>query len=92
MAPAVADLVNQWRGAPVGTALKVGGSSGYDALLSGRCAGGTCSLLSQYEFVHTATDFGTMAWRRCLQSASAGVGYFNTFPKTWGLSLRCVLD
>ncbi len=92
MTQALADQTNQWRGAPVGTALKVGGTAGYEALLSGHCAGGACSLLTQYEFMHSSTEFGTMGWRRCLQAGSAGVGRFNTFPESWGLSVRCVLD
>jgi len=82
MSQVQADLTNQWRGGPVGTTLKTGGSAGYDALLSGRCAGGACALVTQYEFVHTSTDYGTMGWRRCLQISSDAVGRFNTFPKT----------
>jgi uncharacterized protein (TIGR02145 family) len=93
MSQALADLIDAWRGAPAGTALKVGGTSGYDALLSGRCVGGACGLLSQYEFMHSATEYTSVyAWRRCLQLADAGVGRFKTFPKSWGLSVRCVLD
>jgi len=92
MTPTEADLTNTWRGVGVGTALKPGGSSGYDALMSGRYTGATFQLLTQYEYMYSSTEFGTMAWRRCLGSVATTVGRWNTFPKDWALSVRCVLD
>lgn len=87
-----ADMVNAWRGVGAGTALKPGGSSGYEALMSGRYTGGAFQLLGDYEYMYTSTEYGTMAWRRCLGLYADTVGRWNTFPKTWGLSVRCVLD
>ena len=88
-----ADMVNTWRGTGVGTALKAGGSSGYEALLSGRCVSGTSQLLSSYEFMYTSTESSlNYAWRRCLRSFSDDSGRWNTFPKYAAFSLRCVLD
>jgi uncharacterized protein (TIGR02145 family) len=87
-----ADMVNGWRGVGVGTALLAGGSSGYEALLSGRNASGVFDLLGLNEYMYTSTEYGTNAWRRCLASGATTVGRWNTFPKGWGLSVRCVLD
>ena len=60
--------------------------------MSGRCAGGSFQLLTQYEYMYSSTELGTMAWRRCLGSVATTVGRWNTFPKDWALSVRCVLD
>jgi hypothetical protein len=30
------------------------------------------------------------AWRRCLRDFDTGVGRWNTFPKTYGMSIRCI--
>lgn len=87
-----ADLINGWRGVGAGTALKVGGSSGYEAVLSGRFTGGVYELIDLYEYMYTSTEFGSMAWRRCLGAGLDTVGRWNTFPKSWGLSVRCVLS
>lgn len=94
MTQSEADMTNTWRGAPVGTLLKTGGDSGYEAQLSGRRASnGTFSLIGRMEYMWTSTQFGTsMAWRRCLDSYSAEVGRWNTFPKTYCFSVRCVKD
>jgi len=88
-----ADMVNTWRGAGVGTKLEKGGSSGYDAVFAGRMTGyGTFSLLNQYEYVWTSTEYGSNAWRRCLESGISTVGRWNTFPKSYGFSFRCIKD
>jgi uncharacterized protein (TIGR02145 family) len=87
-----ADMVNGWRGTGAGTALKVGGSSGYDAKMAGRDAGGAFSLIGLNEYMYTSTEYYTNAWRRCLAFSADTVGRWNTFPKSWGLSVRCVLD
>jgi uncharacterized protein (TIGR02145 family) len=87
-----ADMVNAWRGVGAGTALKVGGSTGYDALMSGRFTGGVYELIDLYEYMYTSTEWGSLAWRRCLGASAATVGRWNTFPKSWALSVRCVLD
>jgi uncharacterized protein (TIGR02145 family) len=87
-----ADMVNAWRGVGAGTALKPGGSSGYDALMSGRFTGGVYELIDLYEYMYTSTEWGSLAWRRCLGASAATVGRWNTFPKSWALSVRCVLN
>lgn len=92
MTQAQADMTNAWRGDGVGTMLLLGGSSGYDALLSGIWFGSYFTLLGQYEYVHTSTEYGSYAWRRCLRNTTTDVGRWNTFPKSYGLSVRCVLD
>jgi uncharacterized protein (TIGR02145 family) len=88
---ATANLYNTWRGTDQGTQLKAGGSSGYNALLCGDAIpGGTFWLNHEYEYMHSSTPYGTMAWRRCLRINDATVGRWNTFPKSYGLSVRCV--
>ena len=91
MDSATANLENTWRGTNQGTQLKAGGSSGYNALLSGRAIpGGSFSVINQYEYIYTSTASGICAWRRCLYTSDATVGRWNTFPKSYGLSVRCV--
>ncbi|MBN1788875.1 MAG: hypothetical protein JW830_00175 [Bacteroidales bacterium] len=93
MTQAEADMENVWRGTGVGTSLIIGGSSGYDACLSGRrLPGGTYSLLSMYEYIWTSTEYGENAWRRCLDINSDECGRWNTFPKSYGFSVRCIKD
>jgi uncharacterized protein (TIGR02145 family) len=88
-----ADMVNTWRGADAGTQLKAGGTSGYEALLCGRrSSSGYYSLLNSFEYVWTSTEYGEYAWRRCLDINSAEVGRWNTFPKNYGFSVRCIKD
>ncbi|MBN1952796.1 MAG: hypothetical protein JW801_16455 [Bacteroidales bacterium] len=92
MTPEEADLENTWRGAGVGTKLKSGGTSGYNALLSGRrTSSGDFSLLNQFEYMWSSDEYGSSyAWRRCLDINSTGVGRWNTFPKTYAFSVRCI--
>jgi uncharacterized protein (TIGR02145 family) len=94
MTQAEADMVNTWRGSPAGTMMKAGGSSGYEAQLAGRrISNGSFSLQGRMEYMWTSNAYGSgMAWRRCLDSESAGVGRWNTFPKSYAFSVRCVKD
>ncbi|MBN2682504.1 MAG: hypothetical protein JXR58_08340 [Bacteroidales bacterium] len=94
MTEAQANLANTWRGALIGDMLKLGGSTGFDGLLSGRYSTpGSYSVISNYEYPHTSTEYGAnFAWRRCLRSTSNDVGRWNTFPKSYGLSVRCLKD
>ncbi|MBN2272920.1 MAG: hypothetical protein JXR41_11970 [Bacteroidales bacterium] len=89
-----ADMVNTWRGDSVGTKLIVGGSSGYNAQLSGRrSTGGIYSLAGMFEYMWTSTAYdGDFAWRRCLDINSHLCGRWNTFPKSYGFSVRCIKD
>ncbi len=86
-----ADIANDWRGYGVGTKLKNGGASGYDALYSGRYSG-SYALLNQFEYIWTSTEVGDYAWRRCLDENNPKVGRYDSFPKTWGFSIRCLKD
>jgi len=82
---------NTWRGTDQGTQLGPGGSSGYNALYSGRSVPGFgFTGLTSYEYIWTSNEFNELAWRRCLDQASPKVGRYNTFPKTYGMSVRCV--
>lgn len=94
MSRAQADMVNVWRGTHIGTSLKMGGESGYDARLAGRrSTEGAYSLMGRAEYVWTSTEYGTnAAWRRCLDLYANDVGRWNTFPKSYGFSVRCVKD
>ncbi len=93
MTQAEADMTNVWRGQGVGTSLGKGGSSGYEALYAGRrSSSGGYSLLNQYEYVWTSTEYGSNAWRRCLDVNQTTVGRWNTFPKSYGFSIRCIKD
>ncbi|MCB0800100.1 MAG: hypothetical protein KDB91_06330, partial [Bacteroidales bacterium] len=86
-------MTNVWRGQGVGTSLGKGGSSGYEALYAGRrSSSGGYSLLNQYEYVWTSTEYGSNAWRRCLDVNQTTVGRWNTFPKSYGFSIRCIKD
>lgn len=88
-----ADITNNWRGAGIGYKLKQGGESGYEAVYAGRYIGnGRYDLLNQYEYIWTSTEFGDNAWRRCLRSGVGTVGRWNTFPKSYGFSVRCIKD
>lgn len=86
-----AHLNNVWRGTNQGTQLKSGGSSGYNALLSGRSIpGGYFDVINQYEYIYTSTIYGSCAYRRCLSSGATNVGRYNTFPQNYALSVRCL--
>ena len=93
MTRAEADMVNTWRGTGVGTKLRSGGSSGYEALYAGRVSSsGFYYLLGLYEYVWTSTEYEDYAWRRCLSISADNVGRWNTFPKNYGFSVRCIKD
>jgi uncharacterized protein (TIGR02145 family) len=95
MSQAQADSSNSWRGSPVGTKLIQGGSSGFEALMCGRCSGnGDFWLKGSYEYPYTSTESGSNAWRRCLTATDPSrtdkVGRWNTFSKNYAFSVRCV--
>ena len=87
-----ANMVNTWRGRDVGTKLKAEGSSGYNALMSGRRNGnGSFSYQGMFAYMWTSTFFDEdFAWRRCLSRYDNSVGRWNTFPKSYGFSVRCI--
>jgi len=91
MTPEEADQSNMWRSKDVGTRLKFGGSSGYEAQLSGRRSyTGSYDMIDCMEYIWTSNEYGNNAWRRCLDKNAGGIGRANTFPKTYGLSVRCI--
>jgi uncharacterized protein (TIGR02145 family) len=93
MEPSIADLSNTWRGTNEGTQIKIGGSSGFNALLSGARTGpSSFMLLNSYEFFYTSTESGSSAWRRCVRDDASNIGRFNTYPKSYALSVRCILN
>jgi uncharacterized protein (TIGR02145 family) len=88
-----ADMDNTWRGDDVGKQLLNGGTSGYNARLSGRrTSTGKYDLLNSYEYMWTSSEAGSYAWRRCLRTGDPNVGRWNTFPKSYAFSIRCVRD
>lgn len=94
MSQAEADLTNTWRGAPVGTLLKAGGNSGYNAQMAGRMGyNGSFGYLGEWEYMWSSTEYSSnAAWRRCLATVYSTVGRYNTFTKSYGFSIRCVKD
>ncbi|PLX12874.1 MAG: hypothetical protein C0594_01950 [Marinilabiliales bacterium] len=88
---ATANLANTWRGTDEGAQLMEDGSTGFDAQFAGRRVdGGSYSVINSYDYQYTSTESGSNAWRRCLRTTSTNIGRWNTFPKTYGLSVRCV--
>ena len=89
-----ADMVNCWRGSPVGDRLKVGGDSGYDARMAGGLLFGSLYYnITKSEYMWSSTEFDdSKAWRRCLGAHKSSVGRYNTYTKNSGLSIRCVKD
>ncbi len=87
-----ADLPNTWRGEGIGTNLRIGGTSGFDALFSGRrLDDGTFSYLDDAEYLWTSSESGNKsAWRRSLFYQETGVGRFESSPKTYCFSVRCL--
>jgi len=91
MSYSTASLYNTWRGTDQGTQLKAGGTSGFNALLSGiSIPNGMFNAIDQYEYIYSSTPYSGYAWRRCLRTGDATVGRWNTFPKNYGMSVRCV--
>ena len=93
MHPTTAHLENSWRGTDEGKKMIEGGSSGFNALLSGNAVeGGFFNSIGEFSYLHSSTQYGQFAWRRCLSKFYDQVGRFNSFPKSYYLSVRCVKD
>lgn len=91
MSQAVADATD-WRGTDEGTKLKAGGSSGFEAPLSGyRSTGGTFNNRSTYTYLWSSSMSGSNAWRRLLSSGNAQV-YRLASAQAFGFSVRCLKD
>ncbi|MFH2094943.1 MAG: FISUMP domain-containing protein, partial [Bacteroidota bacterium] len=93
MTPTDADMDNAWRGTDQGTQLKVGGTSGWDGMLGGlRGSAGMYSAMTSYGYFYTSDEYTlntSQAWRRCINTGPQ-VGRWNTFPKYYGFSVRCL--
>jgi hypothetical protein len=71
--------------------MKVGGTSGLDIPLAGLVAlSQSFMYLNSNAYFYTSTESGSNAWRRCLSSSSPLVGRYNTFPKSYAFSVRCI--
>jgi len=87
------EILNDWRGSNQGTQLKSGGSSGFEALYSGlRTSYASFSAGGSYMYFYTSTEFGNNAYRRCLRTNDETVGRWNTFPKSYAMSVRCLAN
>jgi uncharacterized protein (TIGR02145 family) len=98
MSPEDADRTG-FRGFGIGTRMKAGGTSGFEALMGGgRTSGGTWIYIegssTEFGYFYTSTESVRQgnAFRRCLRSASSAVGRYDSWPKTYGLSVRCIKD
>lgn len=99
MSEAAANQANKWRGHGVGTALKKGGYTGFNALFAGaRTSSGVFINIDESEnpftYFHTSSEaeIDFFSWRRCLSPEYSSVGRFDSFSKKYGLSVRCVKD
>lgn len=94
MDPGVANLMNTWRGTDEGAKLKQGGSSGFNANLTGvRYDGGYFYNNGTFEYLYTSNTYSfntLLALRRCLSDPDPKVGRYNNTTKTNGGSLRCL--
>ena len=81
-----------WDCDPAGTALKVGGSSGFAGILTGsRHTGGSFQVRGAYAFFWSSSESSTNVWVRALYSTFTTV---NRGPnsKAHGFSVRCLKD
>ena len=94
MAPWEVDLLDDWRGAPVGARIKDGGGSGFDGLLSGwrDFETGTFNDIGFYGGLWTSrasTEDPTESYNRGLLAPWDTVGRYR-YDARAGLGLRCV--
>jgi uncharacterized protein (TIGR02145 family) len=88
-----ADLANAWRGTNEGGKLREGGSSGFNMLFSGGKRSDSLFFnQGDNAYFYTSTEASSGAWRRCLQKSNKKTGRFNSYPKTYALSVRCIKD
>ena len=92
MSQAQADSTG-WRGTNEGTKLKSGGSSGFNALMSGyRYTDGSFYSLGSYAyFWSSSASSSSLAWRRYLVTSYSTVNW-NNGNKAFGFSVRLVRD
>jgi uncharacterized protein (TIGR02145 family) len=81
-----------WRGAVAGTRLKVGGNSGFDALMTGwRNSSGSFLNITGETFLWSSSQSGNNAWIRSLYTGYTTI-YRGTYTKLDGFSVRCIAD
>ena len=93
MTQSEADVFGAWRGIDQGTKLQLGGSSGLDMPFAGnRKYDGTFNILSlSANLWSSSLDSGSNVWYRYMSSTGALVGR-NVLIKTYGISIRCVVN
>ena len=79
-----------WDCDPAGTALKVGGASGFAGILAGYRTGGSFGYRSTYAHLWSSTESSTNAWDRTLYLSTTVQRYPSS--KTDGFSVRCLKD
>jgi len=84
---------NNWSCDPAGTKLKPGGSSGFDAILSGsRSGNGNFGGRGSYTYIWSSSEQSSSdAWYRYLDSGHTAV-YRQNYSKDFGFAVRCLLD
>ena len=81
-----------WKGTNEGTKLKVGGSSGFNAVLAGyRSLDGTFANRSVYGHLWASSQNTTNGWLRLFGSDQNNVNRDYTY-KAYGLAVRCIKD
>ena len=77
---------------PAGTALKVGGSSGFDVVFAGdRSTNGSYYNQGAYAHLWSSSASGSGAWERFLGLSDFVVNRY-AFSKEFGFSVRCLKD
>lgn len=91
-------LNNTFRGYGYGTMLHPGGETGFNIQFGGaRNQFGNFQFIEgggSYEFgyLYFSNEAGNNAYRRCFRPDNTGIGRYNNWPKTTGLSLRCLKE
>lgn len=81
------------RGTDEGTKLKLGGTSGFDALLAGFRTGTTYEAMGDRSYFWTAsTAPGQQVWRRRVVGSEATIFRFANPTATFAITIRCVAD
>jgi len=83
-------LTNNYPSTTAGTALKTGGTSGFDALLGGRRdVDNSCYQITLGGYFWSSTITGANAWYRMVSSTTTDVNR-NSNQKAEGFSVRCI--
>jgi uncharacterized protein (TIGR02145 family) len=85
------DGTAEYRGTDVATKLSINGASHLDIPAGGRCSGGAFDGLSNGYLWSSVYIYSPFSWRRDLNFMSGRSGR-GSFPRTYGLSIRCLKD